>query len=470
MARIAIHTLGCKLNFAESATLARTLAEQGHTLTDWEAPADMYILNTCTVTHQADRKVHKLLRRAARLSPHAALVVTGCYAQTQPEAFQDIPQVKAVIPNRDKSRLPERIAALLHQEPWPDAPPPSSAKKRTWTFSPGASGEGRTRVFLKVQDGCDYRCSFCTVPMARGPSRSAPPEIILQEARQWAEKGYQEIVLTGINLGDYGKPHGANLLSLLRLLEAEIPPSVARFRLSSVEPNLLSDAILDFMAEHPRWAPHFHLPLQSGSDEILRLMRRRYRRALYENRIAAIHKRFPHAGIGVDVIVGFPGETPAHFDETHRFLADLPVSYLHVFPYSERPGTLAASLPNSVPWPLRLERSEILRELSLRQRLVFAQSLVGQTFTLLLETETEGLTENYLRVEIETPLVPHTLVPFKLESATLTEVGLLVRGQPLAGPAGPLIHSSSAPDVPVALPSGPGVSPQPVVGRPHIFS
>ncbi len=446
MARIALHTLGCKLNFAESATLARALVARGHILTDWEAPADVYILNTCTVTHQADRKAHKLLRRAARIAPDARFIVTGCYAQTNPEAFQDIPQVRAVVPNLHKARLPEYVEALLQDEAVPSLPV-LSAGKETWTFSPGASGEGRTRVFLKVQDGCDYKCSFCTVPKARGPSRSAPPEVILQEALHWAEKGYKEIVLTGINLGDYGKPHGTDFLTLLKILEVHLPASVARLRLSSIEPNLLSDDILDFIADHPRWAPHFHLPLQSGSDEILRLMRRRYRRALYENRITAIRKRFPQAGIGVDVIVGFPGETQSHFAETRRFLADLPVSYLHVFPYSERAGTVAATLPGSISWPERLARSECLRDLSLRKKLLFAQSLLGQTFSLLLETETEGLTENYLRVELSMPAEPGTLTPVRLTEVFLEEGEVRVLGQPLAEPADLPVHSNNAPHV-----------------------
>lgn len=451
MARIALYTLGCKLNFAESATLARALVARGHTLTDWDVPADIYILNTCTVTHQADRKAHKLLRRAARIAPSARFIVTGCYAQTNPEAFREIPQVRAVVPNLHKARLPEYVDALLQEETVPSLPP-LSAGKETWTFFPGASGEGRTRVFLKVQDGCDYRCSFCTVPKARGPSRSAPPEVILEEALHWAEKGYKEIVLTGINLGDYGKPHGTDFLTLLKTLEAHLPASVARLRLSSIEPNLLSDEILDFMADHPRWAPHFHLPLQSGSDEILRLMRRRYRRALYENRITAIRKRFPHAGIGVDVIVGFPGETQSHFEETRRFLADLPVSYLHVFPYSERAGTVAATLPGSIPWPERLARSECLRELSLRKKILFARSLLGQTFSLLLETETEGLTENYLRVELTMPAEPGTLTPVRLTEAHLEEGEVRVLGRLPDAPVHPPLHSSGAPCAPALSP------------------
>ncbi len=448
MARIAIHTLGCKLNFSESATLARALVESGHTLTDWEAPADVYILNTCTVTHQADRKAHKLLRRAARVNPGAILVVTGCYAQTNPDAFRAIPQVRAVIPNLYKARLPDFIEALIREMPLPSFSSGSPARE-TWNFTPGASGEGRTRVFLKVQDGCDYKCSFCIVPQARGPSRSAPPQVILREARLWAEKGYKEIVLTGINLGDYGKSHGIEFLELLRLLEVGVPPTVKRLRLSSIEPNLLSDDILDFMADHPRWAPHFHLPLQSGSDAILGLMRRRYRRTLYENRIQAIRKRFSHAGIGVDVIVGFPGETQAHFAETQRFLADLPVSYLHVFPYSERAGTIAATLPGTIPWPERLERSERLRELSLRKRLSFAQSLTGFSLSLLLETEQEGLTENYIRAELDTPHRAGELIPVVLTQAAFEEGEIRVLAKPLVEPDGPLFHSRGDPCVQV---------------------
>lgn len=408
MAKVALHTLGCKLNFSETAQMARQLVAQGHTLVGWEDPAEVYVLNTCTVTQQAERKAHKLLRQIHRRAPEALVVVTGCYAQLRPEALAREPGVAFVATNAQKPYLAQAIEDLLAQRPvrLPAHTP--------WTFWLSASGEGRTRAFLKVQDGCDYKCSFCTVPQARGPSRSAPPELALQEALRLAEAGFSEIVLTGINLGDYGKPHGGSFLALLQTLEAQVPPSVKRFRLSSIEPNLLSDAILDFVAEHPRWAPHFHLPLQSGSDRLLGLMRRRYRRALYEQRIAAIRKRFPLAGIGVDVIVGFPGETKAEFQESWRFLADLPVSYLHVFPYSERPGTTALHLPDSVPWSERLLRSETLRELSARKRRLFAEACRGATLSVLLETPTEGLAENYLRLQLTAPQPPGTLVPVEV--------------------------------------------------------
>ncbi|RMF52052.1 MAG: tRNA (N(6)-L-threonylcarbamoyladenosine(37)-C(2))-methylthiotransferase MtaB [Bacteroidetes bacterium] len=408
MARVALHTLGCKLNFAETAAIARALAQAGHTITDWEAPADLYVLNTCTVTHQAERKAHKLLRQVRRRSPRAQIVVTGCYAQLRPQALEAEPGVVLVAGNAQKPHLAATLLALLGGGEGGQTP---AASFPSWTFWPASSSEGRTRAFLKVQDGCDYRCSFCTVPQARGPSRSAPPEWAVAEARRLAQEGFREIVLTGINLGDYGKPHGASFLTLLEKLEREVSPTVRRFRLSSIEPNLLSDAILDFVADHPRWAPHFHLPLQSGSDRLLGRMRRRYRRRLYENRIEAIRQRFPLAGIGVDVIVGFPGETPADFAVTRQFLADLPVSYLHVFPYSERPGTVAATMPDPVPWPERLYRSELLRELSQRKRWEFAQRCIGHTFSVLLETPTEGLTENYLRVQLRSAGEVGAMVP-----------------------------------------------------------
>lgn len=405
MAKVALYTLGCKLNFSETAQLARQLVAQGHSLVEWDSPAEVYVLNTCTVTQQAERKAHKLLRQLRRRSPEALVVVTGCYAQLRPEALAQESGIALVATNAQKPYLAQAIADLLAQRA------PQLPERPNWTFWPSASGEGRTRAFLKVQEGCDYKCSFCTVPQARGPSRSAPPEVALQEALRLAEAGFVEIVLTGINLGDYGKPHGTDFLTLLRTLEAQVPLSVKRFRLSSIEPNLLSDPILDFVAEHPRWAPHFHLPLQSGSDRLLGLMRRRYRRALYEQRIEAIRKRFPLAGIGVDVIVGFPGETEAEFQETWRFLADLPVSYLHVFPYSERPGTAALQLPGAVPWPERLLRSETLRELSARKRRLFAEACQDATLTVLLETPAEGLAENYLRLQLTSPGEPGVLVP-----------------------------------------------------------
>ncbi|MEN3039923.1 MAG: tRNA (N(6)-L-threonylcarbamoyladenosine(37)-C(2))-methylthiotransferase MtaB [Bacteroidia bacterium] len=409
MARIALHTLGCKLNFAETATIARQLVEAGHTLTDWEAPADVYVLNTCTVTHQAERKAHKLLRQIHRRAPEALIVVTGCYAQLRPEALQSEPGVALVARNAHKPYLAQTINDLLQKKPL--TLPPATTQK--WSFWPSSSGEGRTRAFLKVQDGCDYKCSFCTIPQARGNSRSATPEEVIKELYSLAQAGFQEVVLTGINLGDYGKPHGVDFLTLLQTIEEKGPSEIRRYRLSSIEPNLLSDKILDFIAEHERWAPHFHLPLQSGSDKLLGRMRRRYRRRLYEDRIYAIRQRFPLAGIGVDVIVGFPGESEADFQETRRFLADLPVSYLHVFPYSERPGTLAATFPDQVPWEVRLMRSEILRELSQRKKVLFAQSCVGHTLHALMESEEEGLTENYLRVRVKAGQVG-MLLPVRL--------------------------------------------------------
>lgn len=429
MARVALHTLGCKLNFAETATLARQLVAAGHTLTDWEAPADIYVLNTCTVTHQAERKAHKLLRQVHRRAPHALIVVMGCYAQLRPEALAQEPGVVLVAKNTQKPYLAEAIEALLQGHRHFALPERPFQAGHFWLSS---SGEGRTRAFLKVQDGCDYKCSFCTIPQARGPSRSAPPAVILREALRLAEQGFREIVLTGINLGDYGKPHGIPFLHLLQVLEAHIPFSVQRLRLSSIEPNLLSDAILDFIADHPRWAPHFHIPLQSGSDKLLGRMRRRYRRRLYEERIQAIRERFPLAGIGVDVIVGFPGETEEDFEETRRFLADLPVSYLHVFPYSERPGTPAASFSDQVPWEVRLLRSEILRELSYRKRRAFAEHARSYTLHALMETPDEGLTENYIRIRLDTPLetsergiIPVRLTGDEEEDGTFRAVSLI---------------------------------------------
>ncbi|MCS7162377.1 MAG: tRNA (N(6)-L-threonylcarbamoyladenosine(37)-C(2))-methylthiotransferase MtaB [Bacteroidia bacterium] len=438
MARIAFYTLGCKLNFAETATLARQLVAAGHVITDWEAPADVYVLNTCAVTHQAERKAHKILRQLHRRAPQAKLVITGCYAQRAPEAFQNLPGVALVATNAQKPTLAQAIEELIQH----DVANPGLRGATEWAFWPSSSGEGRTRAFLKVQDGCDYRCSFCIVPKTRGPSRSAPPEAILQEVQRLAAAGFQEIVLTGINLGDYGKPHGIPFLELLRRLEAEAPPTIRRFRLSSIEPNLLSDEVLDFVAAHPRWAPHFHLPLQSGSDRILRLMRRRYQRALYEGRIQAIRQRFPHAGIGVDVIVGFPSESEEDFRETYRFLEELPVSYLHVFPYSERPGTVAATLPGSVPWPERLARSEALRLLSLQKKRTFAESCLGQVVQVLIEEEGEGLSENYLRVQVPSASAGEWLA---VKLIGLGEDGLAV-GLPL----------SSKPEIPTFAPHGTG--------------
>lgn len=413
VARIALHTLGCKLNFSETAQLARQLVAAGHSLVEWDGPAEVYVLNTCTVTQQAERKAHKLLRQVRRRAPGALVVVTGCYAQLRPEAIAQEPGVALVATNAQKPYLAQAITDLLSAKPV-QLPEPAR-----WSFCLRLLGKGAPEPSSKYRMGATISAAFAQCPKRGDRAVARPPDQALQEALRLAEAGFAEIVLTGINLGDYGKPHGTDFLTLLKTLEAQVPPSVKRFRLSSIEPNLLSDAILDFVAAHSRWAPHFHLPLQSGSDRILALMRRRYRRALYERRIEAIRKRFPLAGIGVDVIVGFPGETAADFAESRRFLADLPVSYLHVFPYSERPGTVAATLPDSVPWPERLARSETLRELSARKRRSFAEQCTGATLSVLLENATEGLAENYLRLQLSTPHQPGALVSVQVGHTAL---------------------------------------------------
>lgn len=432
---VSFYTLGCKLNFSETSTIARQFADRGFVRREFYEPADVYVINTCSVTDNADKKCRKVVQQALRKNPQAAIIVVGCYAQLKPQEIADIPGVTAVFGAAEKFNLFEHISNFASA---PRGQVFHGPIGEVNTFTPTWSFEERTRAFLKVQDGCDYKCSFCTIPLARGASRSNTIDQVVATARQLTVEGMQEIVISGINLGDYGanmdwdgSPKLLNLLQALDQAEGLAP----RLRLSSIEPNLLGNDIIEFVAGSRRFQPHFHIPLQSGSNALLAAMRRRYKRELYADRVAAIKAAMPHAAIGVDVIVGFPGETDEQFLDTYNFLVDQDVSYLHVFPYSERANTLAAELPDAVPQAVRHERSEMLRQLSVKKRRYFYERHLGTTRLVLWEeaprkTDTglvmmEGLTDNYIRVTTPyDPLLANEIIPVRLSS--VNEVGDVV--------------------------------------------
>ncbi len=421
MPTVALTTLGCKLNFAETSTLGKQFLERGYSVVEFGRPADVAVINTCSVTERADRECRQLIRRARRVSPEAVVVVTGCYAQLDPATVAAIEGVDIVLGAAEKFSLFDLMGPLEKQlTPHVFV----SAITEADNFGPASSSEAadRTRAFLKVQDGCDYSCSFCTIPLARGASRSQSTEESVRQARDLTRAGYREIVLTGVNVGDYGRKDGTDLLALLRaLVDVE---GLDRLRISSIEPNLLTDGILDFVAAHPVMCRHFHIPLQSGSDDILHGMRRRYTTAQYASRIAAVRERVPDCGIGVDVIVGFPGETDRAFEATHRFLEDLPVSYLHVFTYSERRNTPAALRPGRVEPKERFRRSEILRLLGEKKKRAFQERMVGRVLPVLFESDEGdgcrcGFTDNYVRVGVPAgEAAGNTIVPVAITGVT----------------------------------------------------
>ncbi len=399
---IAFHTLGCKLNYSETSTLQRQMEQEGFLLAtfDGASAADVYVINTCSVTENADKECKQLVRRIQRKAPDAFVVITGCYAQLKPEAIANIPGVDLVLGAAEKFNLAKHLQTLTKNEGKGKVVSCEIADVNSFTAS-FSEGE-RTRTFLKVQDGCNYNCSFCTIPMARGASRSDSIENVLQNIREVASKGTQEIVLTGINLGDF-QHQEQNFLELIKAIEAE-PLGVNRYRISSIEPNLLSNQIIEFVAASKKFMPHFHVPLQSGSNTILGAMRRRYKRELYAEKVLKIKQLMPHACIGVDVIVGFPGETDALFNETFEFLHDLDISYLHVFTYSERDNTLASAMPNKVPMEVRNQRNKILRNLSYQKLQYFTAQHREQSRPVLWERfnkngKMEGYTDNYIRLE-----------------------------------------------------------------------
>lgn len=427
---VAFHTLGCKLNYSETSALARLFESSGYLPVKFEEGADIYVLNTCSVTEQADRECKKIVRQALRQQPEAFVVVTGCYAQLKPQEIADIPGVDLVLGAGEKFRILEFVDDLSKAQG--KGMVQAGEVRDVNTFNASFSFGDRTRSFLKVQDGCDYKCSFCTIPQARGASRSDTVESVLRNAREIAQKGVREIVLTGVNLGDFGngteviegtKPKKEALfVDLVRALEGvgEVP----RFRISSIEPNLLTDEIIGLVSESHRFMPHFHVPLQSGNDKQLRDMRRRYRRDLYAERVATIKRLMPHACIGCDVIVGFPGETEADFLETYQFLQNLDVSYLHVFTYSERANTPAAEMPGRVPVEERRRRNQALRGLSEMKRRSFYAEHAGTVRPVLFEQHKDpalmtGFTDNYVKVEMPLDVaLLNTISPVRLGNLT----------------------------------------------------
>lgn len=422
-ATVSFHTLGCKLNFAETSTIARQLKNAGFQKVEFEDGADVVVINTCSVTENADKECKTIVRRAQQANPESFIAIIGCYAQLKPEEISSIDGVDLVLGATEKFNLPHYLNDLSKKEL---AEIHSCEIIEATSFTSAYSFGDRTRAFLKVQDGCDYSCSYCTIPLARGNSRSDTIDNVVKNANSIAEKQVKEIVLTGVNIGDYGifdtksMKHESDFLSLVKRLDDV--EGIERFRISSIEPNLLTDDIISFVSTSKRFVPHFHIPLQSGSDKILGLMRRRYKRNLYVERVNRIKAVMPDACIGVDVIVGFPGETEEDFMDTFRFLNELNISYLHVFTYSERENTDAALMPGVVPIQERKRRNKMLRILSEKKKNLFYSEYLNQEYSVLMEEENKdghlsGFTSNYIRVNIPyDPAFVNQLVRVKLES------------------------------------------------------
>lgn len=415
--KVAFYTLGCKLNFSETSTLARLFEEGGYAKVDFEENPDVFIINTCSVTENADKKCKQLVKRAQKINSEALIAIVGCYAQLKPEEIGKIPGVDIVLGANEKFNVLDHLDKL-QTKPGKSIIKYDSIKKTT-EFVPSFSYGDRTRSFLKVQDGCDYFCTFCTIPLARGKSRNATIEQTVNESRKIAATDVKEIVLTGVNIGDFGQDGSENFHELVLALD-EVE-GIERFRISSIEPNLLSNEIIDFcLTKSKRFVPHFHIPLQSGSNAMLKAMRRKYERELYAERVETIKRKNPDCCIGVDVIVGFPGETDEEFSKTVEFLKDLDISYLHVFTYSERANTTAIKMGDSVPMDIRRERSKILHLLSDRKKRHFYEQNRGQIRTALIESEQDegwmyGFTDNYVKVRIPFDLsLANKLVEVKL--------------------------------------------------------
>ncbi|MDU6658873.1 MAG: tRNA (N(6)-L-threonylcarbamoyladenosine(37)-C(2))-methylthiotransferase MtaB [Capnocytophaga sp.] len=421
MKKVAFYTLGCKLNFSETSTIARSFEEEGYQRVDFDDPADIYVINTCSVTENADKQFKQIVRKALKTNPKAFLAAVGCYAQLKPEELASVDGVDLVLGAKEKFNITQYIDDLTKNN---EGVVHSCEISETDFYVGSYSIGDRTRAFLKVQDGCDYKCTYCTIPMARGISRSDTIENIIANAKKISDKGIKEIVLTGVNIGDYGKgelgnkKHEHTFLELVQALDKV--EGIERLRISSIEPNLIKDETIDFIAQSKSFVPHFHIPLQSGSNEILKKMKRRYLRELYVSRVAKIREVMPDACIGVDVIVGFPGETDEHFLETYYFLNDLDISYLHVFTYSERDNTEAVLMDGVVPDAVRAKRSKMLRGLSAKKRNAFYTSQLGKEKTVLFESDNKqgyihGFTENYVKVKAPwDPSLVNTLHKVKL--------------------------------------------------------
>lgn len=427
MKKVAFYTLGCKLNFSETSTLARSFSEQGFERVEFTESPDVFIINTCSVTDNADKKCRKIVREAQKINADGFVAIVGCYAQLKPQEIAEIPGVDAVLGAAEKFRLHELIGTF---EKTPEARVFASEIKEANTFVNAYSYGDRTRTFLKVQDGCNYNCAFCTIPLARGKSRSDSIENIVAQAKEIAATDVKEVVLTGVNIGDFGIREGRRQERFLDLVQAlDEVEGIERFRISSIEPNLLSHETIEFVARSKKFVPHFHIPLQSGNNEILRAMHRRYLRELYAERVATIKQLMPHCCIGVDVIVGFPGETEEHFLDTYNFLNELDISYLHVFTYSERANTKATEMEGVVPMKERSRRSKMLRSLSEKKKRYFYEQSIGRQATVLFEDDVQdgqmhGFTENYVRVTAKyDPLLVNELK--KVELTGLNAAGLM---------------------------------------------
>ena len=393
------YTLGCKLNFSETSTISRDLEEEGYAKVDFETGADIYVINTCSVTDQADKKCRNIVRKALKYNPQAFIIVIGCYAQLKPKEISNINGVDLVLGAQEKFNIKNFLQNTLKNE---DTVLLNEPIKNIKTFFPGFSLGDRTRSFFKIQDGCNYFCSFCTIPLARGKSRSSNIENTIIKAKEIGRSEVKEVVLTGVNIGDFGHGTNENFYQLIKQLDKL--NTISRYRISSIEPDLLKDEIIAFVNSSKKFAPHFHIPLQSGSDELLKKMRRRYDTALYAKRIKLIKELMPEACIGVDVIVGFPGESEEEFNKTVDFLKSLPISYLHVFTYSERANTTAPRMEQIIPMEIRRKRSKQLRILSLKLKLKFYNDNVGYIGNVLFETHEGdfliGFTENYIKVKV----------------------------------------------------------------------
>jgi threonylcarbamoyladenosine tRNA methylthiotransferase MtaB len=423
--KVAFYTLGCKLNFSETSTIARNFQNEGFDRVEFEEVADIYVINTCSVTENADKQFKQIVKKATKLNDKAFIAAVGCYAQLKPEELVAVDGVDLVLGATEKFKITDYINDLAKN----DIGEVHSCEIEEVDFYVGSYSIGdRTRAFLKVQDGCDYKCTYCTIPLARGISRSDALENVLKNASEISQQGIKEIVLTGVNIGDYGKgefgnkKHEHTFLDLVKALD-EVE-GIERLRISSIEPNLLKNETIDFVSKSRTFVPHFHIPLQSGSNEILKKMKRRYQREVYTERVSKIREVMPHACIGVDVIVGFPGETDEDFLETYHFLNDLEISYLHVFTYSERDNTEAAAMEGVVPMNVRSKRSKMLRGLSVKKRRAFYETQIGSNRTVLFEGENKegyihGFTENY--VKVKTPWNPELVNTLHQVNLTLID-------------------------------------------------
>ena len=415
--KAAYFTLGCKLNFAETSTIGQQLKQFGVRTARKGEVADICVVNTCSVTEVADHKCRQAIHKMVKAHPGAFVVVTGCYAQLQPQLIADIPGVDLVLGSEQKQQVVPRIMEKMQGKKFPQSPPLSEGDGGR-LFFPSCSHGDRTRYFLKVQDGCNYFCTYCTIPMARGRSRNGSIESMVAQARQVAAEGGKEIVITGVNIGDFGRTTKESFFDLVKALDAV--DGIERYRISSIEPNLLTDDIIDFVAQSRRFMPHFHIPLQSGCDQVLKLMHRRYDTALFEHKIRRIKQLIPDAFIGVDVIVGTRGETPEYFDQAYNFIDSLPLSQLHVFSYSERPGTKALEIPYVNSPQVKHERSQRLLTLSDRKTRDFYASFIGSERPVLMEhapasRPMHGFTDNYIRVELPNhPLLDNTIQRVRL--------------------------------------------------------